>query len=172
MRLLFDHDRTVADFVARLIPHMAVRVNDFGFGEVFGVGAAIGVLNDRQNLVAGVVFHNYDPYVHSIEVSCAATSKVWAETDIVRAILRYPFVQLGCQRCTAVTPRKATSPRRFLESLGFKREGSVRRGFGDDNAIVYGLLREEWAQSRYGPQPVAGGLTDGEKVGAQSAHAA
>jgi len=146
LRLLFNQDRAVAHWVAEHIPHMAAHIQDFGYGEVFGVGAAIGVVDKRDELVGGVVYHNYDPYYRSIELSCAASTSRWLTREMVGGLLRYPFTQLNCQRCTAVTPRRATSARRFLEGLGFKREGSVRRGFGDDNAIIYGLLAEEWAQ--------------------------
>ena len=32
---------------------------------------------------------------------------------------------------------------RLNEGLGFVREGLVRRGFGNDNAVILGLLRED-----------------------------
>jgi RimJ/RimL family protein N-acetyltransferase len=158
LNLLYGHDAEVALWVARRIPFTQRRLARDPTIPPFGLCVAIGVLNSRRELVAGTVFHGYDPDCRSIEVSCAGTSRVWARPEIVRAILRYPFETAHCQRCTAVTPRKATSPRRFLEALGFKREGSIRRGFGDDNAIVYGLLAEEWAAHRLNR-----GLTDVEE---------
>jgi RimJ/RimL family protein N-acetyltransferase len=85
---------------------------------------------------------------------------MWADPAAIGTILRYPFTTAGCVRVTAVTPRRATSSRRFLEGLGFKREGSVRLGFGDDNAILYGLLESEWRAGRFGPD--GGALTDGQ----------
>lgn len=149
MRLLFGHDREVAHWVAEHIPHMRERIPYFGYGEAFGQGVAIGVLSNAGELIAGVVYHNFDPFTQNIEVSCAATTGRWGNLEIFRALLRYPFGQANCNRVTAVTPRRATSTRRFLEGLGFKREGSIRRGFLSDNAIVYGLLREEWEQGRF-----------------------
>lgn len=148
MRLLYGHDAEVTHWVCSHIPHLAERIPYFELGQVLGPSAAVGVL-DGGDLVAGVVFHGYDPFVKAIEVSCAATSARWANRETFREILRYPFAQLGCQRVGAVTPRRATSPRRFLEGLGFKREGSLRRAFGEDAAIVYGLLREEWEGGRF-----------------------
>lgn len=149
MRLLFGHDADVAHWVAERIPHAAVRIPYYDRGQVFGPSAAIGVVNGAGDMVAGVVYHNYDPFVRSIEVSMASTTRMWARPDVVRSLLRYIFVQANCLRCTAVTPRSATSPRRFLEGIGFKREGSIRRGFGSENALVYGLLADEWAAGRF-----------------------
>lgn len=152
MRLLFGHDRDVAHFVAFNIPHLRERIPYFRYGEVFGPSAAIGVVNDAGELIAGVVYHNHDPFIRNIEVSCASTTARWGNREIFRALLRYPFDQLKVQRVTALTPRRqfgATSPRRFLEGLGFVREGSIRRGFGSENAIIYGLLADEWREGRF-----------------------
>lgn len=134
----------MAHWVAEHIPHMAVRIPDFGYGEVFGMGVAIGVADSEGFLVGGVVYHNYDPYFRSMELSCASTTPRWVTREIICALLRYNFGQAQCRRITSVVPRKSTSARRFLEGLGFKREGCVRFGFGSDHAIVYGLLVEEW----------------------------
>lgn len=171
MKLLFGHDREVAHFVALNIPHLRERIPYFPPGEVFGPGAAIGVLNDGGELIAGVVYHNHDPFIRNIEVSCAAVTPTWGNREIFRALLRYPFDQVKVQRVTALTPRRqsgATSPRRFLEGLGFVREGSIRRGFGTDNAIIYGLLAEEWREGRFcRPR----GVGRGEKCAESSAAA-
>jgi RimJ/RimL family protein N-acetyltransferase len=144
-RLLYQHDAEVIDWVCQNIPHLAERIPYFDKGAVLGPAVGIGVLDDAGSLIAGVVFHGYDPFVKAMEVSCASTSRMWAKPDIVREILRYPFEQLQLVRVSAATPKRSTSPRRFLEGLGFKREGSLRKGFVDDAAIVYGLLAEDWA---------------------------
>lgn len=167
LSLLFGHDAEVAHWVTERIPHAAVRIPYFPLGQVFGPSVALGVMDEQGTLLAGVVYHAHDPFVRSIEVSCASDSARWANREVFRSLLRYPFGQLQCQRITAATPRSATSTRQFLEGLGFKREGSLRRAFGDDNAIIYGLLAEEWAAGRF-CRP-RGGLTDGQEVRASAA---
>lgn len=144
MRLVYGQDRDVAHWVCERVPHLAERIAHFPYGEVLGPATAIGVVSEDGRMLAGVIYHSFDPFVRSIEISCASDGPRWGNREVFRSLLRYPFGQLQCQRCTAVTPRKATSTRRFLEGLGFKREGSARRGFGSDNAIIYGLLVEEW----------------------------
>lgn len=160
MRCAYGYDAQVADWVAQRIPHM-------GRGEDFGPCAAIGVVDENDVILGGVVFHSYRRAYGDIELSFASqasaevrdrmrssgtravSSRRWLTQPIIRELLSYPFVQLQCQRVTGVTPRRATSARRFLDHFGFKREGNVRRGFGDDDAIISGLLREEWLASRW-----------------------
>lgn len=154
MRLLFGQDAVVADWVARRIPSTARKMHEFDFGAAFGPATAIGVVDERGELVAGAVYHAYDKWCRCIEMSCAASTSRWLTREIVCALLRYPFDQLSCVRVTCVTPRKATSVRRFLQNLGFKREGLVRRGFGNDDAIILGLLQSEFRRSRW-VQPLA-----------------
>lgn len=132
----------VGEFVAARIAHMS-RAADFGDF------AACGVLGTDGALIGGVVFNGYRPTYGSIEVSFAAERRNWLTRPVITAILRYPFDQLGVQRLTAVTPRKAASARRFLERFGFRREGLVRQGFGSDDAVISGLLRSEWDRSRF-----------------------
>lgn len=132
--------RYVGSFVAQRIPHVMLS-------SAFGAYSAVGVVDETDRLVGGVVFTNYQPDCKSIELSAAADDHRWLTRPVIGEILSYPFHQLGCQRLTAVTPRKAASARRFLEKFGFRREGLVRLGFGSDDAIITGLLRKEWDRS-------------------------
>lgn len=160
MRLVLGQDALVADWVARRIRHVGQGVN-------FGPCSAIGVMDSQGVLVGGVVYHSWREAYRDIELSFAAdadaevrdrikangtrmvSGRRWLTRPIVCSLLSYPFEQLGCNRITGVTPRKATSARRFLDHFGFKREGCVRQGFGDDDAIVSGLLRREWLASKW-----------------------
>jgi RimJ/RimL family protein N-acetyltransferase len=142
MRLVLGQDRDVAAWVAARTPHM-------GEGALFGPCAAIGVADEAGRPLGAVVFSNFQPGFGSIEVSFAADTPRWLTRPLIGAILSYPFVQLDCQRLTAVTPRKARRARRFLDRFGFKREGVVRKGFGTDDAIISGLLRTEWLGSKW-----------------------
>jgi RimJ/RimL family protein N-acetyltransferase len=142
MRLVLGQDAAVADWVARRIPHL-------GEGSAFGPCAAIGVEAEDGRPLGGVVFSNWQPKCRSIEASFASASPRWLTRRIIGAILSYPFEQLECQRLTAITPRRAKAARRFLDAFGFRREGLVRKGFGDDDAVVSGMLKREWERSRW-----------------------
>jgi RimJ/RimL family protein N-acetyltransferase len=58
-------------------------------------------------------------------------------------IFGYPFNQVGCRRLTATTEAKNQPVRAFLCHLGFREEGVIRQGFPTDDAVVYGMLRDE-----------------------------
>jgi RimJ/RimL family protein N-acetyltransferase len=139
MRLVLGRDAEVAAWTKARIPH----------AHDWGPLAAIGVEDERGQLIAGVVYNNYHPHYGSIEISTASDSRRWLTKSLITGIFAYPFVQLGCQRVTAATPRNAHTARQFLETFGFQPEGIVRLGFGTQDAFIWGLLASEWASHRY-----------------------
>lgn len=139
MRLVLGRDREVADWTKARIPH----------AHEWGPFSAIGVADESENLIAGVVFNNYHPHYKSIEISTASSTRRWLTKSLITGISAYPFEQLGCQRVTAATPRNAHTARQFLETFGFQPEGIVRLGFGSQDAHIFGLLATEWAAHRY-----------------------
>lgn len=115
----------------------------------WGPCTAIGVADSADNLIGGVVFNNYRADVGNIEVSFASIRADWLTPRLVRAILHYPFTQLGVRRITTLTPKKNRRARQFLKKFGFVEEGNIREGFGTDDMIVSGLLAKEWAKNRF-----------------------
>ena len=90
------------------------------------------------------MFHDYQPQWNNIQVSFAGAQANWLTPRGVYAMLEYPFRQVGVERITSLTPKRNRRARQFLNRFGFKHEGTIRRGFGDDDSIVSGLLRSEW----------------------------
>jgi RimJ/RimL family protein N-acetyltransferase len=137
MKLVCGQDAAVAAWVRARIPHMA--------GGDFGPCVAIGVEDEDGHLVAGAVYHGYNelPGGGDIQMSMAAESARWARRGVIRGLLDYPFNQAGCHRLTTLTPARNTRALRINAGLGFVREGCIRRGFGNDHAIIMGLLRED-----------------------------
>lgn len=144
MRLILDDPGRVAGWVADKIPAVGER----GFGDP-GL-YAIGVLSKDGTLGAGIVFHGWRPQYADVEVSQAITDKRCITRDVIRALLHYPFNVLKCQRITAHAPSRLQGSVSFMERTGFCREGLKRRGFGDDDCIVMGLLRDDWLNGPYG----------------------
>lgn len=140
MKLLYGADEAVGAWVQARIPNMPRLPAPF---------VGIGVLSGAQ-LVAGVLFHGYVPEFGVIEVSIAADTPRWISRQRVSLILGYPFRQLRCGRVGAAIMAANTRSVRLCEGLGFQREGLLRRGFGGDDAVVLGLLREDWERGRYG----------------------
>lgn len=143
--LLYGHDRELSLWAGQQL----------GFGCAIRTGAppvAIGVAL-KGEIVAAAVYHDYRP--PSIEVTFVTTTPRWASRSNIKAILHYPFVQLGCKRVTAITPEDNTQARAFLERLGFQKEGVHPNVYKDNDmaGISYGLLRcdaERWLSNGQG----------------------
>jgi RimJ/RimL family protein N-acetyltransferase len=131
-------------------PLVAQWVADqIGHGLDWGPCEAIGVVDKDDNLIGGVVFNQYQPQYRNIEVSFAAIRPNWLTPSLVTGILSYAFDQLDCNRITSLTPKKLRRARQFLQKFGFKHEGTVRSGYGDDDCIISGLLKSEWQVHRF-----------------------
>lgn len=111
----------------------------------------MAIFGEDGTPLAGVVFHDFHPQYRSVSMSIAADSPKWLSKPIISGIMAYPFTQLGAGRITAITaPREsAASIWRFLLKFGFSQEGRVRKGLGDADAIVWGLLASEWRISKF-----------------------
>ena len=148
MRVLWGHSDEIALWVGWRIPYVRRRL-ERDPTVPFGPCQAAGVIDRHGALVAGLVFHNFDPDCPSFEVSFAADTSRWLTRPIICELLRYPFDDLRCRRLTAITPKKATDARRFLDKFGFRREGVATEGFGTDDAIISRLLAREWRATKW-----------------------
>lgn len=130
--LIHGHDAAVAAWVGR---HVSPVIPDFG--PCVAIGVAQG-----DAMLAGAVYNNWRH--PNIEITFAMDSPKWASRRNIACILRYPFVQLRCLRITAFTAAGNDRARAFLTNplIGFVQEGYHPHGFSHDDAVSYGLLRE------------------------------
>lgn len=141
MRLLFGHDRAVADFVAERDP---VGTPDFTDC------VAIGVLDASGCLIAGAVYSAWKPRYGTLEFSGAAVSPLAFSPGTVRAILSFPFLRLSAQKLWAQTSIRNLRAQKLLKGVGFTPEAVLKSELGPNHhARRYRLLRSEWAE-RYG----------------------
>lgn len=131
--VLYGADELVMQKVAAALPEMR--------GRVAGPYTALGVVRSGV-LLGGTVWHNY--IGHNIEVSIAFDRADWARPSTLRRLFAYPFIQLEVARITAVVAKRNARCRKLTVGLGFKLEGTIRKGFdGKQDAMIYGLLRDE-----------------------------
>lgn len=162
MRLVFGEDQHVAEWVRRRIPHMA----EGRFVEPF---TAIGVVDAEGHPVAGTVWNQFSPGI-AIEASMAASSPIWAQKGVIRAILSYPFLQLEVNKVYTVVPHTNVRTLRFLKGIGFVQEAVLAQHFGHQpkvHAVISRLFRHEYMR-RYWPQE----QRHHGQVSSQSAYAA
>ena len=136
---VYGHDDIVAGFVARLI---------FPGGGGFGNRKTIGFVRGEE-LVAGFVYHNWNPDAEIIEVSGASLVRDWATKDVVRTIFGYPFDQLKCQAVVARHSEFNARVRRIWRALGAKEYVIPRLRGRDEAEAVAVLTAEAWRNSRF-----------------------
>jgi hypothetical protein len=94
----------------------------------------------------------YMQTVSGVVASFAATNPRWASKENVAAWGSWIFEQLGKDRVSAMILKSNKRSRKFVEGIGFKVEGKVRKAFKGEDMIVYGLLKqehEEWLRKAF-----------------------
>lgn len=139
-RVIFGADEHVAKWVAERIPHM--------YGGDFGKCAALGILDrHKQNMIAGAVFHDYQPEAGTIQMSMAADNHMWATRDVLRDLLAYPFLQLGVFKVWTSTPQDNMMALRINERAGFKREAVLAHHYGKKrHAVICRLTKPQFTR--------------------------
>lgn len=105
-------------------------------------------LEKNGELVAVVVFDDFTKVGCHMSVASDGSSH-WLNRGYLAALFAYPFVQLKMRRVTAMIGAKNEASRRFVEHIGFKKEGVCPHGLADDDLVIMGLLR---AECRYLPK--------------------
>ena len=140
MRYVLDQAGTVTRFVARMIPHMSIRANT----------SAIGVLDNDNELIAGLVYNYAMPSTGVMEVTIAALpGHLWLTRETLRIMIEYPFLQCGCQML--ITFIRA-SDRRLLRQAAAVNCALILfpRLFGrDEDGVIARLTKEDWEAGKY-----------------------
>lgn len=137
-RVLYGDDDAVAAWTCRLIPHI-------GSAGVHGPKTALGVLNDKGRLIAGMIYHDYQEAFGTVQITFASTSPMWARKSTIRELLAYPFQQLGCQKIWTCTPAKNIAALKTNAHVGLKREAILRHQFGfKEHAVIYSMMNFEF----------------------------
>lgn len=130
-RILVGEDKLV-------VPWVAQRVNENSFGECSSIG-----LEEDGELIAGVVYNMYTGSSVCMHVAAAPTKR-WLDKSYLYVCFITPFKYMKCNRVTGLVRSDNSVCIRFVEKLGFKREGEMRQACDDGtNLIVYGMLKNE-----------------------------
>lgn len=120
-----------------------------GFGEHMSMGVI-----DGHTLLAGVVFHNFNPEAGVIEFSAASNTARWLTRQSLWAMFNYAF---NTSKCQMVVMRVSEDNRqwngrgiqRILKAYGFKEtriENLRGRGMAE---LIYTLTDEAWASNGF-----------------------
>ena len=100
---------------------------------------AIGILNRFGQRVGAAIFNDYAD--RNIELTVYGPGAFQRNVCIWMA--RYCFIQNNCRRVTTRTAASNLYVRKLLEHHGWVKEGTLREWYSDDDAIIYGLLRDD-----------------------------
>lgn len=141
MNIIWGHTEAVVKFVSDII-----WGDDRGFG---GEHTAAGIIDNNGCLVGGVVYHNYNPWAGTIELSAASITAKWLTRKIITKLLSYPFIACGCQMLIGQTEASNRRDRRMMCGIGFS-EQRVGRLFGrNSDGILQTLTDDEWKAGLY-----------------------
>jgi RimJ/RimL family protein N-acetyltransferase len=139
---VFGQDQIVADFVASRIPECRER----GFGKC----KAIGIINDKGQLLGGLVYRNWHPELGTIEISGAAVPGTnWFSRRTIQIMHDYPFYQCDCQMVIMTTMADNRIVLRILAAIGYAFHYIARLGGRDHDGVVATLTMEQWEESPY-----------------------
>ncbi len=134
----------IAHFVASHIP---------GCGRGFTGHVTMGVI-EGENLLAGVVYHNWSPEADIIELSAASISKRWLTRPVLKAMFSYPFDEIGCQIVVLRVSENNTAMIRIAKAYGFQAHIIPRLRGRDEAEYLLTLTEEDWRSSRFNRKQV------------------
>lgn len=117
-------------------------------GRNFGECTAIAVMEDDK-LAAGLIYHNYDPDAHVIEISGAAWVKGWLTRSVLKAMYGYPFIDCGCQAVIQRVSDDDTAQHRMLKAYGAERYRIPRLRGADAAENIFLTTREAWETNKF-----------------------
>jgi RimJ/RimL family protein N-acetyltransferase len=102
---------------------------------------AVGIIEDN-GLVAACMFHAHNG--PDVELSYYGPKTL--TLDVVKGLAKIAVDHLGVSRITARTSRSNKLMTRGIRKVGFQYEGVRKCGYGDQDAIMYGLYGRNLAR--------------------------
>ena len=145
-QLIFNRADELADWAEIQSPEI---------GDVGRPCEAIGIASNDGKLMAVAIYNNFTYYngskskCYDVHMTFVAATPRWATSGNIRAVLDYPFNQLGVKRMTSIINKDNKRARKLNEGVGFKLEGMHPFGNGGKGrSCTYGLyhnvVKERW----------------------------
>lgn len=147
LRYVYDQDKLVADFVARAkIASGFTKRADFPDRNL----RAIGIANEDNELIAGIVYFNYNPEAGTIDMSVEALPKQpWLTRTTLAIMFQYPFLHCGCQMLITKTSARNEHVLRMLAAMNFTLILVPRSGGRNEDGVLCLLTYEDWLASKF-----------------------
>jgi RimJ/RimL family protein N-acetyltransferase len=142
VRLLYEHDGLVCNFVSKIVWGDHRRFDDSA--------VAVGVIDRKGVMVGGIVWHNWQPEAGTIEISAGTINKRWLTRKLIWQIFSYPFDRCNCQCVFAQTRADNEPVAKLLEGIGFNSIDVPRLHGRDADGVLWWLPEETWRAGSYG----------------------
>lgn len=144
MHLVWAGDRhpDIRDVIVKFVAHQ-VKGAERGFGNCVAMGVVQG-----EQLIAGMIFHNWVPESGTIELSGAAISKRWLTRKVFNAMFGYAFDHVGCQMLVARHSENNTTLRRMWNAVGANEYLIPRLRGRDEAEAIATYTAEAWREGR------------------------
>lgn len=130
----------------------AQYISDACLDRGFGACQAVGFIRD-ENLIGGVVYHNYDPEAGTIEISAGIDPAYRLTRGEWQDIFDAPFVKMNCQMFYFKVSKKNKRLRETLKRMGCT-EYIIPRMLGRTQAqSILTMSDEAWYASPYSKRP-------------------
>ncbi len=127
-KLIFNRDEELAKWAEKTYPDCAPLARPL---------TAIGIQTSDGEALGVAIYSNFRQ--DDIHITLVTRDPRWATPGNIRAILHYPFIQLGVKRMTALTAKTNKKARKLLEGVGFHLEGVHPYALCGKTACSYGM---------------------------------
>lgn len=114
-----------------------------------GRGTAIGKLDDQGNLIAGVLYEDWN----GANIVChIAGEGNWASRRFLNVIFDYPFNQLEVKRITVPVGSTNIKSIHLVTRMGFALESTLAQAIPGGDLLLYRMFRSEcqYLRGKYG----------------------
>lgn len=134
-RLIIDDKERVNQWIYKRIG----RESPFGPGNTFN---AVGVENDRGELIAAVAFDSFSSGARC-SMHCAGEGENWCSRKLLKFCFEYVFNVAKCK--VVINTVDATNIRSidFTKHVGFKELARIKDGAGESDLVILTLHKDE-----------------------------
>jgi RimJ/RimL family protein N-acetyltransferase len=129
-------------------PVMQFVADQLGFDRGFGECSAIGFMEGGE-IVAGVIYHNWNPESGVIEMSAASNRRKWLTKARLSVIFAYPFDQIKCRMVIARHSEFNTRARRIWRSLGCNEYVIPALRSPSEAEVIATLTADQWRAGKF-----------------------
>lgn len=134
-----EFNEAVGEFVSCVI---------YGEGGHFASFCSLAVHDDGQ-LIAGVLYHHFNPRDGVMEMSAGAIDKRWLTRPVLKAMFTVPFDVFGCQLAVLRVSEHNAPMLRIAKAYGFKEYIIPRLRGRTEAEHILTLSDDDWRLSRF-----------------------